>query len=272
MKNKILVEIADCVFLVIFNAIKTDFDIIHKKKFQQYFFSVYRPFFLRKKKVENYITINLISSTQFNFINKKNRVYILFYHKIGNQIFIPYYIGFTQFNFIMRLLISKLIKNKGFFIHSSSAVINNQACVFLGKSGSGKSTIIKLIKNFAKPINDDLSLIKRDGDNRFYLVSTPFPEKELWFQRINSKYPIKAFFFLKKAQFNRIKKIESEEILSLLLPQIWLYKKGKSNLKPVLSFLKDIYHCSYYFYFNKNESQITNCLKNFFQNTPPTSI
>jgi hypothetical protein len=58
---------------------------------------------------------------------------------------------------------------------------------------------------------------------------TPFLEKDSWVKKDKIKYPLGKIFFLKKANFFKIEKIEDKkEILNLILKQFWT---NKDNFK-----------------------------------------
>lgn len=269
-KPKIIFEIDQNRFLIEFNHSKNHLEaLLNKKNFQNYFLSIYKNFTVKEESSSNFdLIINLINTSRFELINKGKKIYnLILYKKNKNQVFVPSYINIIQLDYIIKLLLAKLIKKIGFFIHSSSVAFNKQGYIFLGKPGSGKSTIIKLLKNLAEPINDDVTLIKKKNDNNFYIISTPFIEKEMWFQKKKSAYPIKALFLLKKSKYNRISRIKSfEDIFSKLTKQVWLYEKNTNHFKIYFGFLKRYQNSFYYFYFNKNKSQVENYFRNFLKN------
>jgi len=65
-------------------------------------------------------------------------------------------------------------------IHGAAAVMNNQALVFLGPSGTGKSTVCKTLESYVQVIGDDRLYLIPQGSN--WLVAdatTPALERAL---------------------------------------------------------------------------------------------
>ncbi len=76
-----------------------------------------------------------------------------------------------------------ILHNKGIFLlHASAVVINNQAHVFMGEPGAGKSTMIAAfgLSGF-KILSDDLVAIKIN-ENNIPVVFPSFPEIKIWKQ------------------------------------------------------------------------------------------
>lgn len=97
-----------------------------------------------------------------------------------------------------------LAKNDGLLLHAAVVVKDGFACVFLGKSETGKTTVANLSKRYR--VLDDEYIVIRCQKDRF--LAFPF----LWSGKGKFKsscsqrgFPIKAIFFIKKArQFSLI--------------------------------------------------------------------
>lgn len=267
MKNTILFNIANINFLIELLQPYSDLDKIYKKKLKKYIYARYYPFLINNDNflnLKNFIKIQLKSDSEINFIRKKNNLYFFFYHEFNKQILVPYHIGTNYFDLLIKLILIKNLKN-GFLIHSSSVLINNRAYIFLGKSGSGKSTIVTFLKRISKVFSDDLSLIKKDQDNQMYIFPNPF-DKRIIIPRTNMKYPIMFFFFIKKSPKTEIKKIDSlEDFVSNFLPQISLYKRANKIFNIPFNCLNQIYINSYYFYFKKDSKDTESYFKSFLK-------
>lgn len=101
------------------------------------------------------------------------------------------------------ILYEKLAESNGFGIHSSSVVINNNAYLFLGKSGAGKSTIVKLLENKFRPLSDDLSIVKK-VNKEYFVYQLPVIEKNPRIWKSSRSYPLKKIFFLHKDTSTKI--------------------------------------------------------------------
>ena len=78
-------------------------------------------------------------------------------------------------------LIAMLLHQRNFFVlHGSGVKVGNEACIFLGCKGQGKSTMAATMCNHGfKLVADDISAISFDPSGK--LILTPgFPQIRLW--------------------------------------------------------------------------------------------
>lgn len=104
--------------------------------------------------------------------------------------------------------------------HSSVTVLDDYAYMFLGKSGTGKSTHSKLwLKNFpeAHLLNDD-NPVMRIEDGRGFVYGSPWSGKTPCYR--NLRYPIGALVQLKQAPYNKITRLSPIKAYSFMLPSI----------------------------------------------------
>lgn len=103
-------------------------------------------------------------------------------------------------------------------IHSSCIIYRNKAILFLGESGTGKSTHTRLwtenIKG-ASLLNDD-SPILRYHDNRLWAYGSPWSGKTACYK--NEKHEVVAAVRLSKGPINRIRKLSVLEAYGALHP------------------------------------------------------
>lgn len=112
-------------------------------------------------------------------------------------------------------------------IHSSVILYRGQAVLFLGESGTGKSTHTRLWREHvagAELLNDD-SPIVRVGSSRNSADSGAYPALACgspWSGKTpcyrNERYPIRAFVRLSQAPHNRIRRLRPLEAIGALLP------------------------------------------------------
>jgi len=144
----------------------------------------------------------------------------------------------------LRILSSYLsIFEDGFLVHSAGLKINNNAFLFIGKSGKGKSTIIKsLLERYSPPNNtlsgsilsDELVIIKKGGKD-FYAYGTPFSGE---FFQIAKNYSAKTgkVFFLHKSPKSQIKSIkDSNKVINLLLQNVVCCSKDKNLIERLIA-------------------------------------
>jgi len=135
----------------------------------------------------------------------------------------PLFLCLSAHQCIARTLNILFHRKGGIVLHSSVALIDGKALLFVGESGRGKSTIVDFLHT-NKPDVDILSdnsafIIKRAG--RFMVYPSPYVEAN----RLNSlqkrlplqpPYEIGAIFFPYHATYNKIQKLGFQNRLKLL--------------------------------------------------------
>lgn len=120
--------------------------------------------------------------------------------------------------------ISELLPSKnGLLFHGASISYQNKAYLFAAPSGTGKSTHIRLWRNF---LGKDVGII--NGDKPFITFNEPQPlvhgspwaGKEKW--QKNCSVPLSGICFIRRGTSNRIRKTSILESLPLLLKQIYM--------------------------------------------------
>ncbi len=108
-----------------------------------------------------------------------------------------------------------------FFLHSAVIEYEGKGYAFSAKSGTGKSTHIKLWRRrFGEGVhvvNGDKPII-RCVDGVLYAYGTPWCGKECW--QNNMRAPLSALCFLERAENNFIKKINADDALMRIFHQI----------------------------------------------------
>lgn len=100
-------------------------------------------------------------------------------------------------------------------IHTSTIVCNDRAVLFLGESGTGKSTHTRLWReNFegAHLLNDDSPIIRSTA----VAYGSPWSGKTPCYRNLH--YPIAAIVRLSQAPHNRMRRLSALEALGALLP------------------------------------------------------
>ena len=105
-------------------------------------------------------------------------------------------------------------------VHSSTIVYREQAIMFLGESGTGKSTHTRLWRENiegATLLNDDSPLIGfADGKPTVY--GSPWSGKTPCYK--NEQYPLRAIVRLSQAPHNKIRRIKGVAAIGALLPSL----------------------------------------------------
>ena len=141
---------------------------------------------------------------------------------------------------IYRQIAQELPKYNAFVLHCASIEYNGSAYCFLGKSGTGKTTHIKLwrsaIGSSVLPINGDKPIIRYIGDT-FYVCGTPWGGKEM-LQR-NVMIPLKGLCELSQSDANAISRIDKQKALSFLLKHSFI-PENKQNFENTVLLISNI--------------------------------
>ena len=167
-------------------------------------------------------------------------------------------------------------KRKNYVLHSSAININNKAFVFMGLSGSGKSSVIASLLNYGEMITEDISKIQFIDNSAFVFPSIPviklskdildyhkfeiLDEFDLAgdmrnrkgyvvnnFDRTNSPVKISACFVLNEENSNEILKVDADFAFRNLLlnsfsaiPKNQCKDSEKMLLDNISSFIKTV--------------------------------
>ncbi len=89
--------------------------------------------------------------------------------KRTNHIITFCHISLQQFTLIILVILERLPKNCGLILHASAVKIKNKAVLSTGRSGVGKSTIMKLLPTKYQPLADD-SGTKKGKNKTFFTI------------------------------------------------------------------------------------------------------
>ena len=145
---------------------------------------------------------------------------------------------------LYRKIADLLVEDNIVVFHSSAICVNGGAFLITARSGVGKSTHARNLKEYIgeefKYINDDKPLIR--VDDGIAVFSTPWNGKERRGSDISA--PLKAILFLNRGETNTYRKIDNkEEIYIKMLSQIYLPKeksKREKALKVADNLLKNV--------------------------------
>ncbi len=120
-----------------------------------------------------------------------------------------------------REIVQALLPYGILLIHSAVVAVDQEAYVFLAKSGVGKSTHINLWRQYfgerATVVNGDKPFFSFT-QGKLTVHGSPWRGKELWGQNIS--LPVKAVCLLERGEENRIRPCSQGEILSKLFHQV----------------------------------------------------
>ena len=129
--------------------------------------------------------------------------------------------GYCESICIYRTICMQLPKYDAFLMHSAVIDVNGKAYAFTAKSGTGKSTHIRLWRKLLGEkvivVNGDKPIL-RFIDGELYVYGTPWCGKEGW--NTNMRSTFKGLCFLERAENNTIVPLEKSECAVRIMSQI----------------------------------------------------
>ncbi len=126
----------------------------------------------------------------------------------------------AEYMVIGSLFNSKLVEYNGLMLHSSCVEKDGYAYLFSADCGTGKSTHTHLwLKNLSgtRIINDDKPALRLE-DGVWYAYGTPFSGKNN--ESTNVRVPVRAITFIKRAEENKVSRLETSEAIKLAFKQM----------------------------------------------------
>ncbi len=192
----------------------------------------YHDFLINENIVKSDYTIEVVYEHSFRVvINKKTNFYIHLYQQISsNKLRTFYHLSGGQFQIILRKITHELlVKNKGFILHASASKVGGKAAVFLGESGAGKSTTMRLLSAECPPLGDDSVILKKES-GKYYFYSSSAKEKNAWFVKNFGRIELGGIYFIVKSKVTKMTKINDKQlIVNLLSKQLFSEKEDVSK-------------------------------------------
>lgn len=163
------------------------------------------------------------------------------------------FLNFNFFDFFLRYIIALSLPSfDGLMLHASSVAKDGKVYVFAGKAGTGKSTIMKLSRNY-QPLADDSTIVRRVG-NKFFFFSSPFYEK-VKIKKENLVIPPRGVYFLDKSKKDRLARLSPSLAFKRLIANARVYLSEESLQKtfPIATELVKSIPC-YSLHFKKSSS------------------
>lgn len=133
----------------------------------------------------------------------------------------------------------ELVNFGGFYLHASTVVLDGKAYLFSGHPTAGKSTHARLWQQVFGPgvvnINDDKPALRRI-DGVWYAYGTPWCGKDGI--NANQSAPVAGLCFMKKADHNAIRRLDTFEAMQKVLSQTIYRFESTQKLDKMLSLLE----------------------------------
>lgn len=210
------------------------------------------------------INIKNSQKASLHYDPQKKLQYISYCKKENKQeLTTYYYTSAKQLRMLVKNIIFTLLTHDGgLTLHSSANLINGKSHVFVGKSGAGKSTIMKILKKKFQPFADDSLFVKKV--NRKYLTyQTTFSSEENWLTKGPAHAFLKNIYILKQDPHNNKTRITDKgKAIRYLFKNLWkdnyLSKQLLVNLTVFLNHFNNLYELR----FNKtNHDELINLLQ-----------
>lgn len=241
-------------------------NIFYRNRWIQDIQTHFKGFITQKNFVKPHYSLKFIETRSFPIEKKtqKGKKYINYFIDSKKNEGTTFYItSMAQFELILMDIVSKLFKkDSGFFFHASASFVNNNAYLFTGYSGAGKSTIAELLSTRYEPIGDDVVIMKKIN-NMYYIYQTTHHEKKDNVKKTNKEYKVDKIFILKKSTTNKIRRIiNKDEITKILLSQIVFYfTRDVSSVKHLIKFISK-FDSFYELSFTKDQKEVQKIIRN----------
>lgn len=131
------------------------------------------------------------------------------------------YAAFTVDSMLRILYSQAVVLHHGFMLHSAAVVRDGKAVLFMGKSGTGKSTHARLwLKEFANTslLNDDNPVVRVIPDGEVRVYGSPWSGKTPCYH--NAGAPVEAMIRLEQAPVNRYTELSNIDAFVAVLPGV----------------------------------------------------
>lgn len=188
-----------------------------------------------RNRLAPYISDNKHIDFEINITNDK----ILNFSQIQSNPCSP---GIAESTLILNELCNRVLRDfDGFFFHSSSLKLDNEAYVFSAPSGTGKSTHTSLWRrhfgNRVTMINDDKPIIRKK-DGVFYIYGTPWMGKSDIGNNIKST--VKAVYILQRGAKNSAVRVRTGEVFKQIF-EATLVPSNRTVMSTLLSLLDEFF-------------------------------
>lgn len=213
-------------------------DFKQSQQYCQTIIKYFEGFIVSKSKTVDFILEFTFNPNNYQALKNRKSLYMFIYEQINNKHYLTHYgISLFQFQLIFKDILAQLLQKKGLLIHGSACVVNNKAQLFLGPSGAGKTTAVRLLRKNFLPIADDSLILKKEGQ-QYCVYQTPFREKVSWIKKTNRVWKLGNIFWLKKN-----KKLSSKKLItsvnkkvSLITKQVWTDKIDQNTFSVIVIF------------------------------------
>ncbi len=141
-------------------------------------------------------------------------------------------------NFLRVLFAWLCLDQQGLLIHASGVISQGKGYVFMGASGSGKTTAARLSLH-RTVLSDDMVIVKKEGE-RFYLYGVPFQGDFPEAQRTNASAELHRIFALAKDSDHFVSPLGVAEAVARLTACVPFVMSQPANAQKVIHICEEL--------------------------------
>lgn len=138
---------------------------------------------------------------------------------------------------VYRKISRQMLSYDAFLMHAAVIAVDGKAYAFAARSGTGKTTHIRLWQqrfgDQVEVINGDKPIIRKI-DGRFYACGTPWRGKEGMGSSLCC--PLQAICFVERGEKNRIRRLTQHEVIGRIFKQL-LMPQEESEIDPYMDLI-----------------------------------
>ena len=237
-------------------------DYVYEKKLFKKNILKYLQGFRSTEPLDKHTTINIIDREKYQIVfNRKTSFAELAFYKNAHTIEIQYQVSIAQFLMTLSNLITALLhQNSGLVLHASACIIDRKAHVFIGQSGAGKSTIVRMLRKKYHILADDLLYLKKIKKD-YVAYQTANIEKVRWISKTNESYPLGGIYLLRQATRTRIDTLDTQIAFQKILSNTMFIPKQKASIINTLFNLTSTNPRTYLLHFNLDQQSVIHTLE-----------
>ena len=155
--------------------------------------------------------------------------------------------GYCESLALYRKISQLMLNYDAFLMHAAIIAIDDKAYAFAARSGTGKTTHIRLWQQIfgdrVRVVNGDKPIIRK-MNGTFYACGTPWCGKEGMGEPISC--PLQAICFVERGPENHIRRLTQREVIGRLFHQL-LMPQLANDLDPYMNLIEEmLLHIDYY--------------------------
>ncbi len=141
----------------------------------------------------------------------------------------------------LRVLLAYLLsESNGMLLHASGVVVNGEAYVFFGRSGSGKSTVAALSKSLGYQVLSDDLIALRKLPNGYFVYGLPFKGSHPEAVVSPGRYPLAGIFHLQKSDEVTLSPLQPGRAVGQLLSCLPFFHQDSHAMTRMLPLVSDL--------------------------------